>query len=63
MSQKEPGLEQDVLTALKETWEKYPELRLSQLIINAISPTKPEHMFYLEDSKLLALLNDFKNPH
>lgn len=38
-----------ILDTIKEIWEKYPDLRLSQLIINAY----PQLNYYTEDDLLL----------
>ena len=62
MSQKEPGMEREVLEAINDAWNKYPDLRFTQLLINAINPSETcSEIYNLEDSKLVKLLNDFKN--
>lgn len=35
MSENEPGIEKEVLKSMIETWKKYPDMRLIQLIVNA----------------------------
>lgn len=57
MSQHEPSIENELLETLKTTWALYPDLRLTQLIVNAINPTVPySEIFYVEDSQLIAKL-------
>ena len=61
MSEVEPNIEEDVLETIKEVWAEFPELRLTQLIVNAVAPVKPEYIFNIEDSKLIESLKNFKN--
>ena len=61
MSEKEPGIEKEVMQALMDTWRKYPDMRLIQLIVNVVAPIEPDYIFNIEDSKLIQLLNDFKD--
>jgi len=62
MSQKEPNIEQEVIDTIMKVWKKYPSLRLTQLIVNAIEVKNPcPDVFYVEDSDLINLLNNF-NP-
>ncbi len=62
MSEKEPGIEEDVINAIMETWAKYPDMRLTQLIVNAIAPNEPcIEIFNTEDSELIKLLNRLKD--
>ena len=57
MSQHEPSIEHELLETLKTTWALYPDLRLTQLIVNAINPTEPcSEVFYVEDSHLIEKL-------
>lgn len=45
-----------MLDELRKLWEKYPDLRLGQLITNVINnPT----LYYIEDAELIRTLNDF----
>lgn len=42
-----------ILVRLKQVWEKYPDLRLGQLILNVVEdPT----LYYIEDDALLDVL-------
>jgi len=64
MSEKEPNIEEEVLSTLLETWSKFPKLRLTQIIVNAIAPSKPcPEIFYVEDSQLIKKLKKYKNNH
>ena len=61
MSEKEPNIENEVLEAIKEAWSNYPDMRLTQLLINAIAPEELcSEVYGVEDSKLIKLLNKFK---
>jgi len=45
----------EALNELKGVWGSFPDLRLGQLILNAVSePT----LYYVEDSELLKILRD-----
>ncbi len=44
-----------------ETWKKYPDMRLTQLIVNAAAPIEPDYIFNIEDSELIKRLNEFKD--
>lgn len=62
MSELEPKIEEDVLKAIKDAWAAYPDMRLTQLLINAIHPEEPcSEVYGVEDSKLIKLLNEFKD--
>ena len=57
MSEKEPNLEEDVMEAIMVAWSKHPSMRLTQLLVNAIQPSKPcPDIFYVEDSQLIKRL-------
>ncbi len=61
MSEKEPNIEDEVLQAIREAWSRYPDMRLTQLLINAIAPKEASPEVYnVEDSALIKLLNRFK---
>ena len=58
MSQREPGIEEEVLEALMQAWAAHPDMRLTQLIVNAIRPSTPcPEIFSVEDRRLIKLLN------
>lgn len=62
MSEKEPGIEEGVINAIMEAWAKYPDMRLTQLIVNAIAPKEPcPEVYNTEDSRLIKLLNRLKD--
>ncbi len=62
MSEKEPNIEEDVIQAILETWSEYPDMRLTQLIINALVPKEPcIEIYNTEDSQLIKKLKKFKN--
>ncbi len=61
MSEKEPNIESEVLQAIREAWSKYPDMRLTQLLINAIAPDEPcSEIYGVEDSTLIKLLDRVK---
>ena len=42
-----------------KVWAKYPDLRLTQLLVNVIKPSEScSEIYYVEDSKLVKLLNE-----
>ena len=48
-------------TQILQTWGKFPELRLGQLISNSMP--KGTDLFYVTDDKLIQLLKDFEANH
>lgn len=60
MSQVEPNIAKGVLETIEKVWAKYPDLRLAQLLVNAIKPSKPcSEIYYIEDSQLIMKLEQF----
>ena len=57
-------MNQELLAELTRLSEKYPELRLCQLIANAIPPQeyarRGKEIYYIEDSQLLDWLLTYK---
>ena len=47
----------DCISRLKKVWEQYPDLRLSQLIINTLRD--PSVGYYMEDDEFLSLIEDY----
>lgn len=59
MSQVEPNRAKELLEMIEKIWAKYPELRLTQLLVNVIKPFEScSEIYYTEDSKLIDLLNE-----
>ena len=51
-----------VLATIREAWEKVPDWRLGQLLINAIDPSEPcPELFSIEDSQLEKLVVRLKD--
>ena len=49
-----------ILDLLREVWARHPDLRLGQLIVNAIRPPEPcPQVFYPEDDVIEAGLRDY----
>ena len=46
----------EILAALGKVWQRYPDLRLGQLVLNVI---KDPALYYIEDEDLIKKLNDF----
>ena len=46
-----------ILGELQALWQKYPDLRLGQLLINSLS--EGQDLFYVEDRDLLDKVQDF----
>lgn len=58
---RDPSRIDEVLTALRDAWFESPDLRLGQLIVNAVRPTDPcPDIFYIEDDRLLKGLNGYR---
>ena len=52
---RDPERIKSVLNRLQAVWEKYPDLRLGQLILNVVQdPT----LYYLEDDKLIETIEE-----
>ena len=47
-----------ILDRLKTLWKKHPDLRLGQLILNVLQDPA---LYYVEDEKLIELLEKFYN--
>lgn len=57
-----------ILRELKSIWERYPDLRLGQIVINAVERGQGEHftpddttamkLFYIEDEPLLEMIKN-----
>ncbi len=59
MSQVEPKIAKELLETIEKVWAKYPDLRLTQLLVNVIKPSEScAEIYYVEDSKLVELLNE-----
>jgi hypothetical protein len=48
---RDPARIDRILESVRQVWTKYPDLRLGQLIVNAIRPSRPcPQVFYAEDT-------------
>ena len=56
---RDPGRIQEVLEVIREIWFKKPDLRLLQLLINALPGDKDPYC--IEDDLLVDFLEDFYN--
>lgn len=54
---RDPKRIDSILNRIKQIWNKYPDLRLGQLIINVISDDSILYM--LEDEEMIRSLEDF----
>jgi hypothetical protein len=46
-----------VLAALRKVWVEFPDMRLGQLVVNAVRPSEPfPEVFYVEDTVLVRRL-------
>jgi uncharacterized protein YihD (DUF1040 family) len=57
--QRDPKRIPEMLEALRAVWEKNPDLRLMQLIVNACHASAAD-LFYYEDDELLKGLRAFE---
>ena len=53
---RDPERIDDILRRLKLVWKENPDLRLGQLLLSVI---KMDRLFYVEDEKLILLLEDY----
>jgi uncharacterized protein YihD (DUF1040 family) len=59
MSQVEQNSAKELLETIKKVWAKYPDLRLTQLLVNVIKPSEScSEIYYVEDNRLIELLNE-----
>lgn len=52
----------EVVTIISNVWKKYPDLRLGQLLSNALcmgAEVDPANLFYIEDEKLIEMIKTF----
>ena len=58
---RDPNRIPDVLEAIRLAWEKYPDLRLGQLIVNAVRPKEPcSEIFSIEEPELIKGLDMYR---
>jgi len=55
---RDPNRIPDMLNRLQTIWEKYPDLRLGQLITNVF---RGEGLYYLEDDTFINAIEDYYN--
>ena len=53
---RDPGRIKKVLAALRAVWEENPDMRLGQLICNAV---REDMLYYIEDDTLVKALEKF----
>lgn len=62
MTQVEPNINKEMLETIAKVWAKYSDLRLAQLLVNAIKPSEScSEVYYIEDSQLINKLKLFIN--
>ena len=54
------GIQMQVINKLYQTWRKYPELRLGQLVACVV---KDKDLFVVYDEQFLSMLEAFDNEH
>ena len=58
---RDPDRISEILGVLRDIWERNPDLRLGQIVVNAIRPGEPcPQIFSAEDEALLAGLHEFR---
>jgi uncharacterized protein YihD (DUF1040 family) len=61
---RDPARIDQVLDVLRRVWTKNPDLRLGQLIVNAVGPQEPcPEVFGIEDSVLARRLQRLADGH
>jgi len=56
---RDPNRIEPILSLIREIWYTYPDLRLTQLIMNALKMNQDP--YYIEDEKLEEALKKYKN--
>ena len=57
---RDPNRIKPTLELVEQIWEQHPDLRLGQLLVNAVRPSNPvPEIFYAEDDKLVEGLRRF----
>jgi hypothetical protein len=56
---RDPNRIEPMLSLIREIWYTYPDLRLTQLIMNALKMNQDP--YYIEDEKLEEALKKYKN--
>lgn len=57
---RDPARIDEILAALRAAWQESPDLRLGQLIVDAIRPTQPcPEVFHVQDEGLLERLTEY----
>ena len=57
---RDPKRIDEIINKIKDIWNKYPDLRLGQLILCNV---REEDLFYIDDNELLRRLDDFESNH
>ena len=58
---RDPQRVEQILDVLREVWESQPDLRLGQIVVNAIRPSEPcPQIFSAEDDVLLEGLREYR---
>lgn len=55
---RDPQRIDEILNRIKRLWLCYPDLRLGQLMTNAVTPD--HDLFYVEDEALVAFIEDYQ---
>lgn len=57
---RDPARIDQILKEIRRVWVQYPDLRLTQLLVNLIHPRDPcPQVFYFEDTELLKRLQTY----
>ena len=56
---RDPKRIDDVLETIGTIWKKSPDLRLLQLLINALLSVKQDYYYYVEDDILIKSLEEY----
>lgn len=60
--ERDPARINGILDKLREVWERHPDLRLTQLVVNVAGATPPcPEIFYLDDDALLRGLYSYES--
>ena len=61
---RDPARIEDLLELIADIWRRNPDYRLTQLLMNAASPSDPcPEFYYLEDSELVKKLEAYRSTY
>lgn len=61
---RDPARIEGILDLIADIWQRHPDYRLTQLIMNAANPRDPcPELYYLDDDELRKRLEAYRSTH